>query len=526
MHVRTQNALKRPKTLFRPPSLPVSQRSVGSFRSSETPTARGILLLSLFFLACAHLAVKTFFPHPAFWLVGAAGIVAAGTWYLLKYNDVPGFFLTLFVCCHFTFADQQGGLWSYVICTVPLATLCVNSRMLFFRIKSLPKSINFLMVIFITHQLLGLLFNNYSTISNIQSLVVTSSQVIFLYACSSIIMSTQQIKRIISVWFFTLSWIFIIAINQKYHWIVTKSPLLPQRETKLFTLATLPSGSFGNSELFSEYFCFIFIFSFAFLIFREKIKKIQLNILYSLSALFFSIFSLLMGGSRSAIILSIFSSFIIIFFYISNATVKNISKNFFIIIILTFCVVITIFQSGKYFSIHETIDDFSKLKNAKISFKSIGRGESINRSTTFEIGFQRLGEKSWWIGYGNNLPENNRESMGVTGSIFSDYHSLYLQLPIFYGWIGSMSYILIVLLTAKRAFLCSLRAINSNNVISIISFIFFILLVAFLLDQYKISATRNPSYFLLTWFLLGLTHAIINSYNISNKTTNHTIKNF
>lgn len=511
MHVRTQNALKRPRTIFRPPSLPVSQPSVGSFRSSETPSARGILLLSLFFLASAHLAVKTFFPHPAFWLVGAGAIVAAGTWYLLKYNDVPGFLLTLFVCCHFAFADQQGGLWSYVVCAVPALALFLNFRTRFFRKNSVPNYINFLMIIFVIHQIAGLLFNPYSIISNIQSTVVTISHVFVFYACASIKMSAKQIKRIVSVWFCVVSWIFIIAINQKYHWVITPSPLLPQREWLGVALATTPGGSFGNSELFSEYFCFIFILSFTLLYFNKDTSQLYTKKLFLFLLIIFSTASLLMGGSRSAIILSITSLVIIVLKNTIITNPKKAAKKIFIFFAASILGTTLLFQVGNIFSLNETVEDFLRIDRSRISLQSIVSGEGINRSTTYDLGFHRLKEKQWWLGYGYNLPENNRESMGISHTKIPDYHSLYLQLPIHYGWIGSASFILIIFFTSIRAFFSYQKNNYKNHYIIPIIFGLSLIWAIFLIDQYKISVTRNPSYFLLIWILLGWTHGAVNS---------------
>ena len=81
-------------------------------------SVRDVLLLALFCLAAAHLSVKALFSSPVLWLVGAAAITLAGVWWSVKRKDEFGLCLAMFACAHFAFADNQGGLWSYVLCAV------------------------------------------------------------------------------------------------------------------------------------------------------------------------------------------------------------------------------------------------------------------------------------------------------------------------------------------------------------------------------------------------------------------------
>lgn len=76
---------------------------------------------------------------------------------------------------------------------------------------------------------------------------------------------------------------------------------------------------------------------------------------------------------------------------------------------------------------------------------------------------------------------------------------------------------LLVVLTGCRIFIHYLKFLRSGNFLVPIAFGLSIVWGIFILDQYKISITRNPSYFLMIWMLLGLTHAVANSMHEPKK---------
>jgi hypothetical protein len=490
-------------------------KSVSSFFQSET-SIKNIVFLSLFFLASAHLALKTLFPLPGFWVVGASLIVGIGSCFILKTKDVTGFFIALFACVHFNFADNQGGLWSYIVCTVYMLVLLFNKKINFFRINTVSKFINLLFAIFIIHQLLGLLINNYSLLSNAQSLVVICSHIIIFYSCASIDMSKFQFRRLSAIWFGVAIWVFFVAINQKYHWFIVDSPVLPYQLSRDFSLSSGATGaSFGNSELFSEYYCFVYIFSIIIYLYSKEFISRFIKHVYVYIMIFSSAICLMMGGSRSAILLAVAATMFIFMDQMSSRNPVRSIKMLIQVGALGVFVSAFLLFFGDYISLDETLEDFMRIDLSHMSFQSVASGESINRGWVFEAGVRRLGEGSWWIGYGYGIPDNNRISMGINNLLIADYHSLYLQLPFFYGWIGSLSYIFIVFFTGLRSFICYMRNRNSDNYLIYISLGFSILCAVFLIDQYKISVTRNPSYYLLTWFFFGFAHSVVNTINFS-----------
>ena len=241
--------------------MPLGQGAIDGVQADDTHRASvwSPVLLALFFLIVAHLCVKTFFPNPAFWFMGAAMIVGVGVRYVSR-RGTFGFLLAIYVCVHFTFADQQGGLWSYVLCATTLVTVLLKYRPEV-RLSSVPPWFNLLIFIFLGHQLFGTLLNPYSAVANIQSSVVAVAQIIAFYYCASISWNKSRMRELLFAAFLVACWAFVMGLNQKNHWLMTPSPLLPQRATPDGEIVTIAAGSFANSELFGEYFCIMFIFS-------------------------------------------------------------------------------------------------------------------------------------------------------------------------------------------------------------------------------------------------------------------------
>jgi hypothetical protein len=171
-----------------------------------------------------------------------------------------------------------------------------------------------------------------------------------------------------------------------------------------------------------------------------------------------------------------------------------------------------IFIFGSYFFLDKMADDFRKLNPSKMTAGSVVSGRGINRGNLFIIGWNKLTRESWLVGYGYNIPENNKKSIGFKKSAARDFHNLYLSLPFFYGWFGAIAYVLLLVGTFSRIYISYIRETRKTSTyLTPIALGFSVLWGIFLLDQYKIGVTRNPNFFLMTWMWLGLTHAVANS---------------
>lgn len=494
------------------------KRSLYSRRASFL----SLLILAIAFLGSAHLTIKAVYPNPVFWLIGACAITVIGVCWLVLQRDDFGFLLVVFTCVHFNFAENQGGLWAYAICAV-LSSAYILKHRLRIALNVVPKGFGILLSFFIAHQILGTLFNPYSFSENIQATIVAASQILIFYYCASQKIDEKSLKRMIGIWFTIACWQVLIGLNQRYSVFSLSSPLLPGREIRYGIDNSIPTGGFGNSELFAEYFCFIFIFALTITIHLKDMKSLRINIIYPFVMIILSLGIIIMSGSRAAVILVGVAVFYLVFVdLIIIPTVRHFRRfTKGLIVILITCSLC--FSLGAVFFIDSMIEDFELLNPVEMNIDSIFSGESINRYSTYSLAYQRFREKSWWLGFGYNMPGNNRISMGLKDKgphVWqpADFHSLYLSLPIFYGWGGAVAFLLIVIFTAGRVYRCYLRTRRFRHFLIPISLSLSVVWAVFLLDQYKISITRNPSYFLFIWMLLGWTNAVVNSiYNRFNQ---------
>jgi len=104
----------------------------------DSASIRELLLMSLFFLAAAHLCIKALFPNPVFWLFGGGVIVVAGSLWCIVRKDDFGFLLVVFACTHFAIASNQGGLWSYVLCAIVFLMILLRHNPAI-RLSSVPR---------------------------------------------------------------------------------------------------------------------------------------------------------------------------------------------------------------------------------------------------------------------------------------------------------------------------------------------------------------------------------------------------
>jgi len=484
-------------------------RDAGREFNDNSASVRGLLLLSLFFLATAHLCIKALFPNPAFWLIGAAAIVVVGAWWYFAHKDDFGFLLVVFACTHFDFANNQGGLWSYVLCAV-LLIMIFSQRRPAIRLSSVPRVASMLLFLLFALQILGTALNPYSPVSNIQATVVAFSHVLVFYYCASQQMTAPRLKRLLSIWFAIVCWVFVMALNQRYQWVITESPLLPHRSlTAAGSFGDTPVASFGTSELCAEYFCIVFALSLVIISHLKELVGLRIRLIFPLLMICLSLAGIVMSGSRAAALLAVATIAFLLFNTIVASTQKIRRLSVYCPLFLFGGFFLLMF--GKFFFLDGMIGDFKQLDLSQTNMKTIITGEAINRNTVFDLAYQELSEKSFWVGYGYNLPANNRQSMGIEEEALADFHSLYLSLPIFYGWIGAAAYVLLLLHAGLRIYMCYVRARKLNYFLTPIALGLAIVWGIFLLDQYKISATREPCYFFLTWILLGWTHSVANS---------------
>jgi hypothetical protein len=98
-----------------------------------------------------------------------------------------------------------------------------------------------------------------------------------------------------------------------------------------------------------------------------------------------------------------------------------------------------------------------------------------------------------------------------------DFHNLYFCLIPIWGYTGSFIFVLIILITAWKLSknIIKLKYIQNSLLLPLMIGMLFVL-IFFLIDEYKINATRN-SYFSVVMIWLGLA---INANSIANNLIN------
>jgi hypothetical protein len=171
---------------------------------------------------------------------------------------------------------------------------------------------------------------------------------------------------------------------------------------------------------------------------------------------------------------------------------------------------VLIYIFGKYVGADVILNRFRLIDKNSVTVTNIISGEAINRKYTMNLGIQRLKESSWLIGYGYGNAIANRDAFSGMRSIdFNDFHCLYLELPVIYGWFGAAAFLFLILLTLFRLIRCYRAHPKYSDYLMPFILGFIIFWMVFLLNEYKISIFRALNYHMLFWIWLGLSNAII-----------------
>jgi len=260
---------------------------------------------------------------------------------------------------------------------------------------------------------------------------------------------------------------------------------------------------------------FLFLLPFSFSNEAEKIFGVKR--LYLLLGLVAAIINISLSASRSAFGLLFLGT--ILFILISKSKIKL--KNYFIYGTFIFFILFLLWKPLKLgFIIERFVDPKQAAPLIIDNDFNIITGEGTARELAFSYFWKRFPEENWIIGYGFGVPKSNRIAWFKDPETpRADYHSLYLSLIMLYGYIGSIVYILIILVTIIRLYRL-LKAKHTQVPYRLAATAFFLVLVFLLINEYKVSLLRMPHYHLLTWLWLGFSNALYyinkNNYNENN----------
>ncbi len=356
----------------------------------------------LFIIGCLLLiiglfAIKTYFPNPLFWSVALVTVLLFFFKILVVNKDHFGFVILLFFLSHFSYLDNQGGLWN-ISSLIVLLLFVFRKSINTYYFKS-DVITNVLLFIFVLCNIIGLIVKNPSSVVlRVEGFIMLSAYVLVFLFISNVKISIYDLRRFFGMLYLTSFYLFFAALNQRYGFIKSKLPFLPAKHivNGHINLTSNSASVFGNSELYGEYSILILIIVLAFINNVRVFKTVFIKSYYFYIISIISVLGAFMSGARSAVILIIFAITVI---FGSNILKQHISKSFFRIFLATVLFSTFFLITQVDFGLESSKEDFEQLEGTEFSLNNIISGKAINRYEPFKYALIRLREKIvvYWL---------------------------------------------------------------------------------------------------------------------------------
>ena len=437
-------------------------------------------------------------------ILGLVLIVIQSIIIFYYFNDHFLFIIYIFSLCIIYTLSKLGGivLAPFIIF---IGFMLVPGR---FSVKD--KFIQFCLIVLVIANLVGYIFKNQAELFEIfQSSIIFSGFILTFIFIYNFKFTAEHIIIIMKIFTFLSILLFLVAFNQKFVFVNTSFPLLGSSAGYLdvSSLSEAFAGRMpsliGDYELFSEFALLMFIISFSVMLDKRTTAALNFDYVPYILA-FVSFLNILITGTRSSFLLIFI--FIIIFFLFR---LKILFSTRTAILLITIAMLIPIFvRFGDKVGLNIIVERLNEIDTEKIGVKNITTGEEMNREIVYLVGYNRLDEENWFLGYGYGTTKSNRLAwFGSNSSLpIVDFHSLYLCMPMIYGWFGGLAYLLLVVyiifILVKKILLFKDNPLNSLMVGFAFMFLFF------LVNQMKINSLRIYNYHYLIWMLMGLAASI------------------
>jgi len=272
----------------------------------------------------------------------------------------------------------------------------------------------------------------------------------------------------------------------------------------------------GDSELYGEHGLLILLFYIPFLLSTITKTKIFISEKFLYFGILFSSVNLLFSRSRSVFMLGV-TGILLLFVFLRVFDLKVINKTGKFIPGLLASIMV-LFLVGQLININYVFDRLRDVEFEEMSVSGFISGEKINRSYAFSFALERLKSDSWQVGFGWGTIDSNRTAWFVDPDVpRADSHSLYLSLPMIFGWVGSAAFLAIILITFFRLSKFLIEYRRSTSYLLLPALGFSLMLIFFLFNEYKINAMRWPHYYMIIWIWLGMSNAVINTFKYNLK---------
>jgi O-antigen ligase len=459
-------------------------------------------------LLIGHIALKTFFPSILINLVAIAFIGLILFHVLNNRRDVFGFIMIIYLCSHFQYTPNQGGLFNL------LAFALATFYLLRFRVhETIGQDLGMqaLLWVLIICNVLGWVLVTPASVSKVVLGAASFlGYMLMFYIASNIRIDATRLRSFLIVLCVIVLYNFVVSLNHTYSVIKLVTPLLGLGPNTLYA-TTNAFGVFANGTINGEYNMMMFAFLIPFLQPAVLRRELDLKlILFFLVALLCAVTVVLSNSRGSAIMVALIVVFYGFLFSVRYRRVHGVLKNL-NLILLTGVLILSL--AGAYLGFADLMGDLLKVHD--VSLAGVVSGKDLNRFGVWQFGWHRLMQDNWLIGYGHGVPEVN--SIAESGSVHTSgthLHNLYLILPMLYGWIGAGAYLSLFIITVARL-LRVVRNYDARNYLVAFCMGMLVAWIGFFAEEFISGVMIQENHYpMIIWILLGLSNAAVKSIRL------------
>ncbi len=454
----------------------------------------GIILILLFL----HTTLNTYVPSLILNYIAIVMTAIVAILFSRKIGDEFLIIIMFYVLSHYMFASYQGGTQNLIF----FAVLVFSRKIKIFR-KQNNALFMFALLVFVSH-VFGMIIKSVAPMED--SFLGTASLISYLgvfLAMSSLRISKSQFGLFVKAATVMMILMFLSQINSRYGIIISKSPVIG------YSAVHNQAGQYfrsmmGSSPLTAEFAFMNLILGIGLLASIRNRHEFNFG-KYTLALyVIFSTAVMLLTTNRSTVYLSVAAIFIILM--VKSVRISRQSFRLWFIVIFA---LVLVFAFSSQLGLGFLADRLLEIDYGSISLETVESGESINRSTAFELGNVMLMRENWLIGYGwSTHPYNRIAWFGTADQLRGDPHSLYYALPMLFGWIGSFAFLAIVMSPILIGLNRLIRKNFHDNDSKSLSWIFVLIFGLFMINEIKQGFIVSPNYFFIIMVWLGLAVSI------------------
>ncbi len=471
-----------------------------------------ILALSILCLVIGHLAAPEIVDNRLINSFGFFVLLLLIVLVIIRSKDAFALIMILYVCNHFIYMQERGGVF------VLLGFFAVAFYNVYTKgagqLRTDDRAIRALMYIFVLNNVAGWLFKNSMPLFSMLLGVISFFGYLLVFNLTRKVNLTEnRIRIFMQVNIFLLLYSLITALNIHYAVLRTSSPLLYTPDERFGMGGLSATSMIGHSELYNEESLLMFLFFVPFLMSSRTTKYLRVSKSLVYSGLILAAFNLIISPHRSGAILA--GAAIMSLIVLSPFIKARVFDKKALLLKLLVYVLILIAIFGPLLNMEFFVERLEATNFGDLTISTVTSGEQTNRLYAYGLGVARILSDSWFVGYGWGIVESNRMAWFPNPDInFADFHNLYLSLPMIYGWLGSIAFVGMIVVTLFRLIKVMIKNSEKENYLLIPIFAFVMVLSFFSLNEIKISILRTAHYQMLFWIWLGLANSCLGTFAV------------